>query len=69
MQLPIISIHIMAAQERTHSLIIYIKTGGRRGRFEHLAPAGVEAAGTGDPGSGSAGTSGTLRSGAVAKKK
>jgi hypothetical protein len=46
-----------------HSPVVYIKTGGRRGRFERLAPAGFKAAGTGDAGSASAGTPGALRVG------
>jgi hypothetical protein len=37
-----------------HSLDGYIESGGRRWRFERLAPAGVKAAGTGAPGSASA---------------
>jgi hypothetical protein len=48
-----------------HSPVVYMETGGRRGRFERLAPAGVKAAGTGGPGSGSAGTSGALRVGVI----
>jgi hypothetical protein len=48
-----------------HSLVVYIKTGGRRGRFERLPAAVVEAARTGGPGSGPAGTSGALRCGAI----
>jgi hypothetical protein len=48
-----------------HSPVVYMKTGGRQGRFERLAPAGVKAAGTGGPGSASAGTSGALRVGVI----
>jgi hypothetical protein len=48
-----------------HSPVVYIKTGGRRGRLERLAPAGVKAAGTGGPGSASARTSGALRVGVI----